>query len=498
MSPQKVSKQKSLPWQQGSFDPSISADGQFVAFSSGAHNLVSGDTNGEVDIFVHDTLTGETERVNISTNEDQAQSPRHRGDSYDAEISGNGRFVVFTSAAFNLVEEDSNNQLDIFVHDRKMGVTERVSVSTRGDEEINPSQWPSISADGRYVTFSSSGWLLVDADTNGSDDVFVRDRETGVTERVSIRHNGKQTTRNSNFSTLSADGRFIVFSSRDYNLVKNDTNIRRDTFVAKNNLYNRNNDLSVTLTPTSGATMVNQKIRFVAKFTNNSDQDLNNCRAKIVKTPLNSKPEFSFYTWPLDTVNPQVNSAIKVAQGETRKINLLVTPLKAMRREVKFNYICDDALAAQIPFSNTAHLIAKTSSLTAEDFVRLTNGNGKKDLIIDQNNGRYWTAYILNLKNTGHRSATVNLTTNPSIPRYILRQPRLCEIIGGRSYKCSNPPEEQIQVTLNAQQSKSVWVFAHAKRTIVEDPEANRIIVEARDLTGKIVAKNSIGIYTVN
>ena len=207
--------------------PSISADGRYVAFYSWASNLVSGDTNGASDVFVHDRVTGTTERVSVSSSGEQGD---HNA-SLPPSISADGRFVAFSSDASNLVPGDTNGYGDIFVHDRVTGTTERVSVSSAGEEGIGYSERPSFSADGRYVVFNSWASNLLSGDTNGASDVFVHDRVTGTTERVSLSSAGEQGNRFSNDPSISADGRYVAFVSYATNLVPGDTNNTEDDFV---------------------------------------------------------------------------------------------------------------------------------------------------------------------------------------------------------------------------------------------------------------------------
>jgi len=204
----------------------ISADGRFVLFDSHADNLVAGDTNGYRDVFVRDRQTATTERVSVSSSGLEAAD-----DSFGVDISADGRFVVFYSGATTLVPGDMNHSSDVFVRDRLAGTTERVSVSSGEVEANSSSSGLAISADGRFVEFSSSATNLVSGDTNGVPDVFLRDRETGTTERVSVSSSGLQGNDQSRAAALSADGRFVLFDSRATNLVPGDTNQLDDVFV---------------------------------------------------------------------------------------------------------------------------------------------------------------------------------------------------------------------------------------------------------------------------
>ena len=206
--------------------PSLSANGRFVVFASSASNLVPGDTNNRDDVFVHDRQSGTTERVSIDAAGVEANS-----DSTEPSISADSRFVVFTSFASNLVAGDSNGCSDVFVHDRQTGTIERVSVDSNGAQGVVDSSSPSISADGRFVAFQSLAANLVAGDTNGRSDIFVRDRQSGTTERVSLDSGGAQGNGDSLGTSISADGRCVAFASRATNLVAGDTNGWMDAFV---------------------------------------------------------------------------------------------------------------------------------------------------------------------------------------------------------------------------------------------------------------------------
>ncbi len=213
---------------QVSYAPSISADGRYVAFASRAANLVPGDSNKSDDIFVRDRQTGRTERVSVTTAGVQAN-----GKSFAPVFSPDGRYVAFTSNATNLAAGDSNGVADIFVHDRQTGTTERVSVGSGGAQANSDSDHAAMSADGRYIAFVSNASNLVAGDTNGAPDIFVRDRQAGTTERANVNSSGGQTTVGYLIGnpSISADGRFVAFSSDADNLVPKDTNGLADMFV---------------------------------------------------------------------------------------------------------------------------------------------------------------------------------------------------------------------------------------------------------------------------
>ena len=209
----------------------VSANGRYVAFESLASNLVHGDTNGGLDIFVHDRLTRVTERVSV----DSFGAEADLGGSHPS-ISADGRYVAFYSSSTNLVPGDTNSAYDVFVHDRQSARTERVSVDSFGQQGDFKSRNPSISEDGRYVAFYSRSTNLVAGDNNGFEDTFVHDRQTGVTVIVSVDSFGAQgneesASRYNIAPSISADGRYVAFVSEASNLVPADSNLDSDVFV---------------------------------------------------------------------------------------------------------------------------------------------------------------------------------------------------------------------------------------------------------------------------
>ncbi len=208
------------------WSPAISADGRYVAFTSTSDNLVAGDTNGAPDVFVRDRQAGTTERVSVA-----GDSTEGNADSEAPSLSSDGRYVMFMSAADNLVAGDTNGAPDVFVRDRQAGTTERVSVAGDGSQALGFSGYPATSADGRYVAFVSAADNLVAGDANGVPDVFVRDRQAGTTERVSVASGGGEADAFSWYPATSGDGRYVVFLSAADDLVAGDTNGAPDVFV---------------------------------------------------------------------------------------------------------------------------------------------------------------------------------------------------------------------------------------------------------------------------
>jgi hypothetical protein len=215
---------------RGSEFPLVSRDGRFVAFASRSSKLVPGDDNKATDVFIRDRLEKTTEIVSVASNGEPGNSH-----SFPNDVSPDGRFVVFSSVASNLAEDDVDPELeealDVFIHDRETGVTERVSVNSNGERSLAPSFSGAVSDDGRFVVFESGGWNLSDIDHDQTFDVFVRDRDLGTTELVSVNSNGEAGNFSSGDPSISGDGRFVVFDSGADNYVAGDSNEAYDSFV---------------------------------------------------------------------------------------------------------------------------------------------------------------------------------------------------------------------------------------------------------------------------
>jgi Tol biopolymer transport system component len=212
-----------------SHSPEISATGQFIAYASRANNLVAEPLSVYHYIFVHDALSGETWHAS----KDSFGEFGHGDSDTRPSITPDGRFVAFASQAYNLAlpEADLNWESDVFVHDHLTGLTRRVSVHSGGGEGSGGSIQPSISADGRFVAFTSGAPDLVDDDQNAVLDVFVHDLLTGETRCVSRALHDGVANASSDAPHLSVDGAWLVFGSEATDLITVDGNQARDVFL---------------------------------------------------------------------------------------------------------------------------------------------------------------------------------------------------------------------------------------------------------------------------
>ncbi|MCK6446430.1 MAG: hypothetical protein L6Q99_08580 [Planctomycetes bacterium] len=211
---------------QGSLYPELSHDGRFVAFQSSATNLVPNDTNGSPDVFLHDRVLGETIRVSVGTGGGEGDQG-----ALEPAISADARFIAFFSYSTNLAPGDTNAAPDVFVRDVELGLTELVSRSSAGVLGDDASRYASISGDGRYVAFESKATNLVAGDTNGFRDIFVHDRLLGTTVRASVDATGLEANGQSLDVAIAPTGRWLAFESSATNLVTGDTNGFTDIFL---------------------------------------------------------------------------------------------------------------------------------------------------------------------------------------------------------------------------------------------------------------------------
>lgn len=209
-----------------SSDARISSDGRFVAFVSEASNLVVTDTNGYADIFLYDVESGQTRLVSMAANGTQGDDR-----SVQPSISGDGRFVAFVSLADSLHENDSNGVSDVYIYNRDEEQLELISVADDGAQADHHSKHAAISDDGRYVAFQSMATNLVDADDDQLWDIYLRDRLKAGTELISRNLEGRAGSMDSQRPSLSADGRYVVFESWADDLVADDDNFFSDVFV---------------------------------------------------------------------------------------------------------------------------------------------------------------------------------------------------------------------------------------------------------------------------
>jgi uncharacterized repeat protein (TIGR01451 family) len=279
----------------------ISGDGRYVVFSSIASNLVQGDNNGAVDVFVRDLEIGTTELISVSSDRSQGNNDSL---SPSASISADGRYVVFYSYATNLVSNDTNDVADIFLHDRQSGTTKRISFGINGSEANEVSLSPSISADGRYIVFSSLASNLVSGDTNETGDIFVYDSITETLERISLTSDGTELDSNSSQPSISADGRYVVFQSRASNLAIDNPNFYNNIYL-RDRLTGETRSVSLSTNGLVDGNSINPSIS-----ANGSSITFESLATSLVAGDTNNVSDVFVYNNPLSNTPPILSNGV--------------------------------------------------------------------------------------------------------------------------------------------------------------------------------------------
>ncbi|MBI2605519.1 MAG: PD40 domain-containing protein [Deltaproteobacteria bacterium] len=214
-----------------SYSSVVSADGRWVAFESDANNLVPGNGDSQQHIYLRDRQSGSTRRITNRLDGKPADQPCNLNG-----MSSDGRYILFDTYARGLVDlpdppnHDRDYWQDGYVYDRLTGKTELVTITPTGKRNLSMVFTQAISPDGRFVLFYA--WNNWDEDYNrGTEQVYVRDRVLGTTERVSLAFDGGATNRHSIANSISADGRYVVYSSEASNILPNDKNEFHDVFL---------------------------------------------------------------------------------------------------------------------------------------------------------------------------------------------------------------------------------------------------------------------------
>lgn len=304
----------------GTGRPVLTPDGRYLAFVSTSNNLVNGDSNALLDLFWRDLQEGITKRVNINSNGSQANAILT---NLVSSMSDDGRYIVFSTTATNLVSGDTNGVEDVFMHDVQTGTTVRISVNDQGVQGNGISTRAFISPNGRYVSFSSAATNLVSGDTNGQIDVFVKDTQTGGVFLASVGENSIQQNYPDSahlFSNVSNTGDFVVFNSSASNIGGADGNgAGYDVFITRRpditNTIARADDQEAVTTNVKG-------LNFVITFGNPIDPATFTC-SDIAITATTGYPQCHSIT----QLEPHDNTVFMIrldnaARGSTLSISL--------------------------------------------------------------------------------------------------------------------------------------------------------------------------------
>lgn len=350
-------------------DVSISGDGRYIAFSSEASNLVSGDTNAVIDVFVRDTVNNTTTRVSTDSNGAEGNNTSHAG-----SISYNGRYVAFVSYATNLITGDTNGKRDVFVKDLQTGNISVSSITSGGTLSNGYNDEPSISADGRHIVFSSDASNLVSGLSSPyRKQIYIKDLATGAIKLLSAHANGT-VANNSNYNPkISCDGGIVTYSSDATNLVDNDTNVKRDVFVQ--HLGGDTNSLAnITLAANNDSVKPNiscngNAITFYSAATNLIGSDTNGVKDVFLYNRVNVS-----------------TSIVSVASNGTQgngEVDERVLGISGNGRFITFGSYASNLDAADNNSSNTPDLFIRDTKNNVTELVSYKLGGGSAGLAWD-------------------------------------------------------------------------------------------------------------------
>jgi hypothetical protein len=372
-----------------SIQNTISKNGRFVAFESLASNLIGTDANGTQDIFVRNRKSGKTTRVSVRTNGTEANGP-----SSGPQISNSGRFVAFTSSANNLIGLDGNGVSDVFVRDRDRKKTTRVSTRSNGGEANGGSSVQGISGDGRYVVFFSSASNLVSGDSNGTSDVFVKDRKTGKTKRVSVRTNGAQGNGTSDYSAISPSGRYVAFLSAATNLVPNDSNGVQDVFVR-----DRKNKKTVRASVASNGAQGNGQ-SFWPAMANNGSIAFPSIASNLVSNDTNATWDVFVHNIKRDKTRRVSLSSAGVESNNNSGVLFAPPKISANGERIAFDSVATNLVAGDSNGVIDAFLHDRVNQTTRRVSVRFdgTQSNGQAFMGDVSSNGKF-VSFLSNATN---------------------------------------------------------------------------------------------------
>jgi len=458
-----------------STDPVISADGGFVAFVSRATDIVAGSTN-VANIFY----------INRNTLITQLVTKNGNADSQAPAISGNAAIVGFDSQATNLVDLDFNSAPDAFIWTAATDTVELVSQLPGGDSPNGSSFDVSLNEDGNLVLFRSSADVLVAGDSNGADDIFLRNRNAGTTTRINVAEDGTEADSAAFNPGLSADGNTVVFWSSATTLSDNDAANHSDVFIRNLGMAVPQPEVVAAVLPSSRSAQVNEPITIFATMV--ASEIGNECRIELA-SPIDASLSFQ-------RTDPQTNQLIGLKDqpvylrpGVPMSFAISLTAFSPIEpQEVQFGFVCNTGNPAPVLIT-TNTLFFSASNFPVLDIVALSatiNNDGIVNIPDSENFGIFSAANV----NLG---AAGNVTASLIIIGDEVDQALLCPTVF-ETGACIEPPSESTIEFLGENGTSSFGVFVRSSTPIAFDPGRNRVILIFTDDQGVIRGRTSVAI----
>ncbi len=465
-----------------SFAPSISADGRFVAFESTTADLVADDNNNRTDVFVRDLQTNTT--IEVSRN--VSDSALANGDSSNPTISADGRLVTFESTATDLVADDNNNRTDVFVRDLQTNTTIEVSRNVSDSALANgDSSNPTISADGRLVTFESTATDLVADDNNNRTDVFVRDLQTNTTIEVS-RNVSDSALANGDSSNpaISADGRFVAFESKATDLITNDTNqITTDIFFTS---LTDSGPILAAVLPYSRSVQVDNLATAFASIINTS----NETEAVFCSIAPNTVIPASFIYQTTDAMNMLTGThntrADIVANGTQSFVFGFIPTSPFAPTDVALDFNCINTDVAPYAHGVNSFLLSADSN-PVPDIIGLTTVT---DLVAPTGSTSFFAVGSSNVGIAGEITVSTD-DNNQGLPLTL----NICQTDTSTGI-CTSAVGPIVNLNYAGSSNASFAIFVQPTGVIANDPVKNRIFIRFTDSAGIIRGATSTAIRT--
>lgn len=506
----------------GSMQPTVSADGQKVAFSSSASNLVANDTNQANDIFLHDLAAGTTEMISVATSGEQSD-----GFSSLPSMSADGRFVAFTSAATNLVAGDTNGRDDAFLRDRTAGTTVRmfnvvdgrsppaisadgafvVSANSELDSEFEgemiiyevatgnislavsglwlgaDAQGPAIGGDGRFVVFEAGT-----PNFTGGTGIYLHDRETEETILIESDDDGILQA-----PSVSDNGEIVAFASDVSTFVANDTNNLSDIFVHdRETLPPANVVLVASVLPSSRSVQVGDTASAFATIINAGTEDATACAPGL---PFGMSIPFSFQATDAATNAPigTADAPVDIAAGQAQSFVFSLAPTVALApTDIAMDFSCSNGgPVSTIVGVNT--ILFSASDQPVADVIVLAATLGEIPGVMDLDGVSGSGAFAIATFNVG---AADTFSVAPRASNGLLVTLSICETNPGDG-SCMQPPAAEVTTSIANGETPTFAVFATGTGTEIPLDAANsRISVDFTDSGDAIRGGSSVAIRT--
>ena len=458
-----------------STDPVISADGSLVSYVSRATDITPS-ASAVANIYYIDRITLITELVTKNGN----------ADSYAPAISGNGAVVGFHSEATNLNAQDFNSSPDAFVWTAATDTLELISQQPTGESANGGSFEVSLDETGNLALFRSRANTLVDGDTNAAMDVFLRNRDQGITQRINVAENGTEADSDAFNPALSADGNTVVFWSYATTLSDDDAANHSDVFIRNRGVFVAQPEMLAAVLPSSRSAQVNETVTIFATMV--ASEIGNECRIELA-SPIDASLSYQRTDPQTNSLIGLQNAPVYLRPGVPMSFAVSLTAFAPISpQEVQFGFVCNTGAPAPV-LVTTNTLLFSASEVAVPDVVALSatlNNDGVVNIPDDSSFGVFSAANV-NLGAPGNITASV-FSIGQELDD-ILICPTIFE-----TGECTDTPSQFTAEFLGTNGTASYGIFVRGSGTIPFQPAQNRVILIFTDDNGTVRGRTSVAV----